>query len=194
MWTSHRTVRSLAVRTAVTAGLVWGVPAPTLAQVRVDNGRHTRLQRLGRDLGYGVGEGLAFAGLDQALKEPKEWDTGGSGFEKRAASDVGEFVIQETVTEGLAAALNRPLDYARCGCRSTGSRVGHALALGVVDQMPDGHHALAIPRIVGAFAGSFAQASWRPGPSNDRTRVALGNAATSLAIGAGINLFHEFVK
>ena len=182
------------MRAACTVALAFTAVAPTLAQVRVDNGRHTRWQRLGRDLGYGVAEGLAFAGVDQALKEPKEWDTNGSGFGKRAASDVGEFVIQETVTEGLAAALNRPLDYTRCGCRSTGSRFGHALALGVVDQMPDGHHALAIPRIVGAFTGSFAQASWRPGPSSDRTRVALGNAATSLAIGAGINLFHEFVK
>jgi hypothetical protein len=193
MRTSHRTFRSLAVK-AVTVALVWGAAAPLPAQVRVDNGRHTRWQRLGRDLGYGVAEGLAFAGVDQALKQPKAWDTNGSGFGKRAASDVGEFMIQETVTEGLAAALNRPLDYTRCGCRSAGPRVGHALALGIVDQMPDGHHALAIPRIVGAFAGSFAQASWRPGPSSDRTRVALGNAATSLAIGAGINLFHEFVK
>jgi hypothetical protein len=132
--------------------------------------------------------------VDQARKDPKEWGDGGNGFGRRAASDVGEFVIQESVTEGLAAALDRPLDYARCGCRSAGGRVGHALALSVVDQMPDGHHALAIPRIVGAFGGAFAQASWRPGPSSDRVRVALANAGTSLAIGAGINLFHEFVK
>ena len=194
MWISHRNTRSLAVRAACTVVLVCSAASPMIAQVRVDNGRHTRWQRFGRDMGYGIAEGLAFAGLDQALKQPKDWDSGGTGFGKRAASDVGEFVIQESVTEGLAAALNRPLDYTRCGCRSTGSRVGHALALSVVDQMPDGHHALAIPRIVGAFAGSFAQASWRPGPSSDRTRVALGNAATSLAIGAGINLFHEFVK
>ena len=182
------------MRAALTVALVCVGTMPTLAQGRVDNGRHTRWQRFGRDLSYGAAEGLAFAGVDQALDQPKEWGTGGSGFEKRAASDVGEFVIQESVTEGLAAAMNRPLDYTRCGCRSAGSRIGHALALSVVDQMPDGHHALAIPRIVGAFGGSFAQASWRPGPSRDRTRVALGNAATSLAIGAGINLFHEFVK
>jgi hypothetical protein len=194
MWKSNRNSCSLAVSAACAVALVFVVTAPVLGQVRVDNGRHTRLQRFGRDLGYGVAEGLAFAGVDQALQEPKEWGTGGSGFGKRAASDVGEFVIQESVTEGLAAAMNRPLDYTRCSCRAPGARVGHALALSIVDQMPDGHHSLAIPRIVGAFAGSFAQASWRPGPSSDRTRVALGNAATSLAIGAGINLFHEFVK
>lgn len=194
MWKSNRDSSSLVLSAAITAALVCAAAMPMLAQVRVDNGRHTRWQRFGRDLGYGVAEGLAFAGIDQALQEPKEWGTGGTGFGKRAASDVGEFVIQESVTEGLAAGTNRPLDYTRCDCRSGGSRIGHALALGVVDQMPDGHHALAIPRILGAFAGSFAQASWRPGPSSDRTRVALANAATSLAIGAGINLFHEFVK
>lgn len=165
-----------------------------VAQARVDNGRHSRWQRFGRDMGYGVLEGLAFAAVDQSRHDPKEWGTGGSGYGKRAASDIGEFVIQESVTEGLAAAMNRPLDYTRCGCREAGARIGHALLLGVVDQRPDGSHALAIPRITGAFVGSFAQASWRPGPSSDRLRIALGNAATSLAIGAGINLFHEFVK
>src|SRR5690348_8608742 len=137
MWTSHRSFRLLATRAAGAVALVCGAAAPLLTQARVDNGRHTRWQRLGRDLGYGVAEGLAFAGMDQALKQPKEWDTGGSGFGKRAASDVGEFVIQESVTEGLAAAMNRPLDYTRCACGATGPRIGHALALSVVDQMPD---------------------------------------------------------
>jgi hypothetical protein len=145
-------------------------------------------------MGYGVAAGLAFAGIDQALNQPSEWGNGASGYGKRAASEVGEFVIQESVTEGLAAALKRPLDYTRCRCRNTGSRFGHALLLSVADQMPDGSKTFAIPRVTGAFVGSFAQATWRPGPSSDRTRVALGNAATSLAIGAGINLFHEFVR
>ena len=81
MWKSNRDSSSLAMSMAITVALVCATAMPLIAQVRVDNGRHTRWQRFGRDLSYGVAEGLAFAGVDQALRQPKEWGTGGSGFE-----------------------------------------------------------------------------------------------------------------
>src|SRR4051812_17962828 len=96
-------------RAAVTyarAGLVllaFSLTSPALAQVRVDHGKHTRLQRFARDMGYGVLGGVAFAGVDGSRNEPPQWGGGGAGYEKRAASNIGEFVIQESVTEGLAA-------------------------------------------------------------------------------------------
>ena len=136
-------------------------------------------------------EGLAYSGIDQARENPPEWGTGWPGFERRAASNIGEFLIQESVTEGLAAVMRRPLYYHRCRCRSTVSRIGSALRGAVTDPMPNGSHALAVPRIVGAYIGSFAQASWRPSTGN-RTRTALVNGTSSLALGALINLYHEF--
>jgi hypothetical protein len=161
------------------------------AQSRVGADSATRLDRFGRDIAYGTVEGLAFAGLDQIRDEPKEWNRGWNGYGKRAASNIGEFYIQEGVTEGLAALMNRPLDYVPCRCRGTPDRIWWALRGAVFDQTPRGHQALAIPRIVGAYAGSLAQASWRPSDS-DRARVALVNSTTSLAFGAVINLYHEF--
>ena len=161
------------------------------AQSRVGSDSATRWTRLGRDAVYGIAEGLIFAGVDQARNDPPSWGSGGSGYAKRAASNVGEFLIQEGVTEGLAALMNRPLDYKRCRCSGTGTRIGHAIQGGLTDQMPDGTHPLAIPRIVGAYAGSVAQASWRPSDGN-RARTAIVNGTTSLAIGALINLFYEF--
>src|SRR3954466_5312470 len=86
------------------------IASPMSGQVRVDNGKHTRLQRFGRDVAYGTAEGLAFAFVDQSRDEPPEWGSGVQGYQKRAASNVGEFLIQEGITEGLAAAMNRPLD------------------------------------------------------------------------------------
>lgn len=167
--------------------------APSLhAQARVGSDSATRLTRLGRDLAYGTLEGAAFAGLAQWENSPPQWGNGWSGYGKRLASNLGEFYIQEGITEGLAAALNRPLDYARCTCRDAGQRVGWALRGAITDPMPDGTHPLAIPRIVGAYAGSFAQASWMPPNGSNRTRVALLNGTESLAIGALINLYHEF--
>ncbi|HXT17265.1 MAG TPA: hypothetical protein VN706_16625 [Gemmatimonadaceae bacterium] len=164
------------------------------AQSRVGSDSATRLTRFGRDMVYGTAEGLAFAGIDQLSDSPAQWGKGWSGYGKRAASNVGEFVIQEGVTEGLAAAMNRPLDYAHCECHGTGARIGWAISQGFSDVLPNKKRMVAVPRIVGAFAGSFAQASWRPDTGPDKVRVALVNGATSMVIGVGINLWHEFVR
>jgi hypothetical protein len=161
------------------------------AQARVGSDSATRLTRFGRDLLYGTAEGLAFSGVDQWNNNPPEWGKGWRGYRKRVASNLGEFYIQEGVTEGLAAAMNRPLDYKRCKCREFGDRFVNAARGAVFDLMPDGSHALAIPRIVGAYSGSFAQAAWRPKTANSVWRVGLVNGTTSLAIGGLINLYHE---
>ena len=161
------------------------------AQSRVGADSARRLDRFGRDLAYGTVEGLAYAGLDQLRNQPVEWSRGWRGYGKRAASNVGEFVIQEGVTEGLAALMNRPLDYVPCACRGTPGRIWWALRGAVLDHTTHGQETLAIPRIVGAYVGSGAQAAWRPEDS-DRVGVALLNGTTSLALGAVINLYHEF--
>jgi hypothetical protein len=150
-----------------------------------------RLRRFVRDLAYGTAEGVGFSAVDQLRDEPAEWHRGWRGYGQRLTSNLGEFYIQEIVTEGLAAAMDRPLDYTACRCRRTTDRAVWALRRTFSDQMRDGTHALAVPRIVGAYVGSFAQASWRP--SNDaRATVVLVNGTTSLAIGAVVNLYHEF--
>jgi hypothetical protein len=166
---------------------------PLRAQVRVGSDSSTRLQRFGRDALYGTAEGLAFAGLDQLNNDPPEWGGGAEGYKKRALSNVGEFYIQEGVTEGLAAIMKRPLDYRRCGCREASRRIGWALQAAVTDPLPNGTHPIAWPRILGAYAGSFAQASWRPtNGGRSRNSVALLNGTESLGIGILINLYHEF--
>jgi hypothetical protein len=170
--------------------LVFAIPAQ--AQVRVGRDSTTRLMRFGRDAAYGVAEGLGFAAYDQWQHDPPEWGDGSNGYGKRAASNVGEFLIQEGVTEGVAAIMQRPLDYTRCTCHTTAGRIGHALQATYTDELANGTHPVAIPRILGAYAGSFAQASWRPSQGHDRARVALANGTTSLALGALINLYHEF--
>ena len=166
-------------------------PMQVSAQARVARDSMTRLEHFVHDAEYGIVEGLAYSGVDQMRQVPPEWGTGWSGYEKRAASNVGEFLIQESVSEGLAAVMDRPLGYHRCECLSVGGRVGSALRNAVTDPMPNGSHPLAVPRIVGAYAGSFAQASWRPGNGN-RTQTALLNGTSSLALGVLINLYHEF--
>jgi hypothetical protein len=170
---------------------VSGVPRSLAAQRRVGSDSATRTTRYFRDLAYGSALGLGWAGVDQLNNNPPEWGKGWRGYGKRAASDIGEFVIQETVTHVLANAMDRPLDYQHCRCRHLSRRIGWALQAAVTDPMPDDTHPIAVPRIVGAYAGSFAQAAWRPDTPSGRTRTALVNGTVSLLIGGAINIFYE---
>jgi hypothetical protein len=162
-----------------------------LAQGRVGSDSSSRIRRYGHDLLFGSALGVVYAGVDQLRNDPVEWGKGWHGYERRLASDVGEFVIQETVTSALAAAMNRPLDYQPCRCRGTGDRIAWALKSSLTDPTPHGHRAFAFPRVIGAYAGSFSQAAWRPNTPAGRTRTALVNGSVSLLIGAGINLYYE---
>ena len=104
------------------------------AQSRVGPDSTPRSRRLVRDLGYGTLEGIGFAVIDQARDNPVEWSRDWGGYGQRVASNVGEFYIQEVVTEGLAAAMDRPLDYVACKCRGTIDRLGWAVRGALFDQ------------------------------------------------------------
>ena len=166
------------------------MPRAVAAQRRVGTDSATRTTRYFRDMAWGSALGLAWAGVDQLQNDPPEWGKVWNGYGKRAASGVGQFLIQESVTHLLANSMNRPLDYQPCRCRHMSRRIGWALQEAVTDAMPDDTHPVAIPRIVGAYAGSFAQASWRPNSGN-RVETALLNGTISLAIGAATNIFYE---
>lgn len=149
-----------------------------------------RMKRYTHNLGYGAALGFLYAGVDQLQNDPSEWGKGWPGYGNRLASNIGEFLIQETVTDLLSAALHRPLSYVYCPCNGTTHKVEWALQSSVTDVLANGRRAPAYPRIIGAYAGSFAQAAWMPETSN-QTRTALVNGTVSLLIGAGINLFYE---
>jgi hypothetical protein len=174
------------------AALMLLVAADAGAQWRIGSDSATRLTRLGRALAYGTITGLGFAAVDQWQTDPPEWGKSWPGFGRRAASNVGQFYIQEGVTEGLAFAMRRPLDYTRCTCTATGDRAIWAVQGAYLDQLPSGKRVVAVPRIVGAFVGSFAQAAWRPSGGNDRLMTGLVDGATSLGLGALINMYYEF--
>ena len=186
----QKAVRGLVVLQATVSVLLLGINVAN-AQARVGPDSATRLTRLGRDLAYGTAEGLGFAAVAQLRERPAEWETGWRGYEKRAGSNLGEFYIQEITTEGLAALMNRPVTYPRCPCAKLADRLAWALRAGFTDVSADGSHPIAVPRLVGQYAGSLAQAEWLPRRGQSRTRVAIVNGTTSLVIGAFINIYHE---
>jgi hypothetical protein len=116
--------RRIGVRLVVAVISAVAIASPLAAQSRVGSDSSTRIARYWHDLTYGTALGFVYAGVDQARNNPVEWGKGWSGYGKRSASNIGEFLIQETTTDLLAAALNRPLDYQRCRCSGTGARLG----------------------------------------------------------------------
>jgi hypothetical protein len=187
---SIRRVSSVGLVAVAAAVLL--IPASASAQWRVGKDSATRWTRFGRDLAYGAVVGLGYAAVDQAFNSPPQWGGGMAGYGRRAASNVGEFVIQESVTEGLAAAMKRPLDYQRCQCTETKQRVWSAVEQSFTDKMPDGSYQVAWPRIIGSYVGAAAQATWRPSNGNNKFAQAALNGTTSLGLGVFINLFYEF--
>ncbi|MFL5522465.1 MAG: hypothetical protein ACJ8B6_16115 [Gemmatimonadales bacterium] len=182
----HQFRRTIAHALLLIAGLAL-VPS----QGRAQQDTTQRMKRYTHNLGYGAALGFLYAGVDQLQNEPSEWGKGWPGYGNRLASNVGEFVIQESVTDLLSFAMHRPLTYTHCPCNGTAHKVEWALQSSVTDVLPNGKRAFAYPRVIGAYAGSFAQAAWLPEGSTSRTQTALVNGTVSLLIGAGINLFYE---
>jgi hypothetical protein len=71
-------------------------------------------------------------------------------------------MVEESVRHGLAAVMDRSVTYQRCTCESIGGRTLHAFIETVTDRSVEGERRLALPRLVGVYAGAFAEAAWRP--------------------------------
>jgi hypothetical protein len=136
-----------------------------------------------------VDVGLATA-LDQLRDNPEEWDQDIEGLGKRVASNAGRNTVEESVRHGLAALMDRSVNYEPCTCADFGGRVWNAVLETVTDRDQDGDRLPAIPRLAGATVGAFAESAWQPGEdNNDVLRV----ATRSLLFGTLGSLWKEFV-
>ena len=167
---------------------------PLAAQSRVGPDSADRLTAYGRNMVKMSIGGLGYATWDQFTNNPRQWDHSWSGYGKRIESNVGATAIQDTVTEGIAYVMDRPVTYSRCKCTGTSNRVTWALKGTVTDQMPDGSAPIAVPRIVGGYVGAYARTTWFPSNTgNSRATRTLIDGTTTLAVSAVINLTYEFL-
>src|SRR5439155_3713459 len=96
-------IRRICVAASMTTVVGLAGPTGLRAQGRVGPDSATRLTRLGRDIAFGTAMAAVFSAKDQLANDPSQWGNGWSGYGRRFASNAGEFVIQESVTDGLAA-------------------------------------------------------------------------------------------
>jgi hypothetical protein len=145
-----------------------------------------RMHNYVRDL-FDVGSAIAVFGgalVLQIANSPQEWGNGVSGYVDRAASNAGQLVVQETVQHGLAAAMGLTTEYERCGCTDFGEKAEHAAVGAVTDRNASGRRVFSVPRVAGAFAGSFATMLWWP---NRSAGTAALNGGLALVGSAGWN-------
>jgi hypothetical protein len=101
---------------------------------------------------------------------------------EQIASRATQRVAEVSIRHGLAAAMHLSTDdhYQFCECHGFGPRVGHALVASFTDSRADGSRALAVPRIAGSYAGSFAGLAW------DHNR-SVGNVLAGTALSFGLH-------
>ncbi len=176
----------------VTGAAATAQPASDSAATTNIARRHGRLHGYVHDLiGPGALIGVAAsAGIDQWQKSPPQWGNGASGFGKRVASRYGELFAQETVRDGLSAALGRDPEYHRCACTDFGGRLNHALVESITDINQSGHRVFSIPRVAGYFAGGYAPLLWRPDLTVSQ---ATRDGALGFLFNAAGNLVTEYI-
>ena len=96
---------------------------------------------------------LLDASVTQTVNTPPQWGRTGGGFLRRGASSYASNIIENTTHEGLAAALGTDTRYFSCNCSGFFSRSGHALEMTLLTYTQNGHKALDLPQLAGAYAG-----------------------------------------
>lgn len=147
---------------------------------------HVRLSHYLHDLaGPGAFVSVIGGGLVEGLRQ-KNHDAGSVA--GRIGSHAAQAAVQVSVRHGLAALMHRSTGYQPCGCSGFGRKVGHALLETFTDRRADGSRSLSVPRLGGAYAGSFARLAWEP--DHGASDAALG-ATMSLGITALFNVARE---
>ncbi len=158
-------------------------PAPQPAAIRVTP-ENVRLSNYLNDL---AGPTTFLKVIGGGLFEQLRSDDGGA-LAQGVASRAGQEAVQVSVRHGLAALMHRSTDYQPCECRGFGPKVQHALLETFTDRGADGSRALSVPRLAGAYAGSFARLAWE----RDRNAGDLAlNTTLSFGFSALFNIARE---
>jgi hypothetical protein len=114
----------------------------------------------------------------------------GTQLEDRVFRGATQHAAEISVRDGLAAVMHRSTDYHFhfCDCRGFGPRVQHALLETFTDRRDDGSQAFSVPRIAGAYAGSFAGLAWE---HNHSVGGVAAGATLSFGFSALFNIAHE---
>ncbi|MEP6925674.1 MAG: hypothetical protein ABI954_14505 [Pyrinomonadaceae bacterium] len=138
-----------------------------------------------------IGVGFA-SGIDQAGKNPPEWERNFKGFARRFGSNLGESVIQESVTYGLDETFKLDAHFYKSRKRDFSSRFKNALLTSFTGRTTSGKRVFDPSRIVGSYAGSLIATNvWYPKRFDSQDGFRRGSQA--IAFSVGFNFLNEFL-
>lgn len=115
---------------------------------------------------------LKSASFQQLLDKSPNWPRNGRGFGERLASNYAHNLIQDAITDGLAAALGEDTRYQRCECEGTWRRTRYALTMSFFTRNASDDKVFNYAKLAGIVASAMALAAWHP-----RTRSAFEQGA-----------------
>lgn len=142
--------------------------------------------------GNAIVSNFLIAGFEEGRNFPHEWNRTWLGYEKRVASQYGQFILDNTIELGIASIHREDNRYVRLGTGGFWRRFGNVARSMVVVSDTQGRHTVALGQIAGAY-GSWAIASqvWEP-----RSEQSLGSVmvwgSVNVAAKGGANLIREF--
>jgi len=129
--------------------------------------------------------------LQQFHDWPEEWGKQRAGFEKRAASLYGQFVIGVAIEDTVKAIHHEDTTYHRLGHGNIFHRTAHIITDTVTARKPDGSRTIAYSLPANAY-GSWAIATlWSPREFRNPTSIFEWGSA-GMGVSAGTNLAREF--
>ena len=132
------------------------------------------------------------AAVQQWFHNPEEWRQGAKGYGKRFASSFGGNAIQQTVSYGLAEALDLDTGFEKSKKKGFLPRLGDALVQNVTSRTTSGKRVISAPTLVGNYAGAIIPTeTWYPSRYNFKDGFRQGNY--SLLFGFGVNMVREFI-
>jgi hypothetical protein len=155
---------------------------------------HERWQQWVREDGAGpllYLDAVGIATFKQTINSPTEWGRTTNGYLRRTGSSLASDVIQNSITDSLAAVAGTDTRYFACACSGFFPRSGHAIKMTLFTYTSHGHLMLDVPQLAGAYGSSMIKAEWYPA-SHDPLVQGVQDGHISMGLNAGINILLEF--
>lgn len=170
------------VGTRVPRGLTWSAPTPK-----------ERWRVWWRGIAASPGSYIratASAGFGQLGNTPQQYGQGWDAYGKRVGLNFATYGLQDSASQGLAAAAGYEMRYIQCSCTKTLPRIGHALMYNFVTYNRHGKKVLNWPSIVGGYSAGMLSSSFTPGQKWSAGGIRSGN--NGLYFGFVGSLLQEF--
>lgn len=181
--------------------LALAAPAGTFAQAVVvaPISDEQRLQEYLRSLSspFTALRVAAGAGISQWRDRPEEWEQGGSGYAKRAASSYAQHAVGVSILYGVSSLLGEDNRYIRSGLDGKGDRIKYAVGSTFLARVSDGRggtrRRVSFSRIAAVAGGAFLSRAWQP-ESTRGPGTAVKSMGISFGVISGFNVAREFFR